>query len=236
MNVTAIASRASATAVAGVAGFSSYSHIVEVARRAGEHPAVAAVLPLSIDGLIIVGTMGMVADKRVGLRPRLSARVALGVGVVATLAANIASAQPNWTARLVAAVPAVAFLITVEVLARVGRKADTTAPDTSPVALEAGPVGPEAESRQEPVNAQVTPPVAPDLPVAPEPFPASPEPAGNPTVLTGLPNAVRVAEAHRHNPTATNRQLSELLSVSVKTVERYRPARSANGNVPQLTH
>lgn len=230
MNVIDFASRASAAAVAGVAGFSSYSHIVEVARRAGEHPAVAAVLPLSIDGLIVAGTMAMVADKRADLKPRLSARVALAVGVVATLAANIASAQPTLTARLVAAVPAMAFLITVEVLARVGRKTDTEKPtDTQTVASAAAPTAP----RQEPVNSQVKLPVSPAAgPVFDHLLPIGPE---RPVSLTA--NAARVIEAHRQDPTATNGQLAERLSVSVKTVERYRPARAAlaaNGHVPHL--
>lgn len=122
MNWVKIASRTGAAAAAGVAGFASYQHIVKVAHGFGESFEVAAVLPLSIDGLIVVGTMAMIEDKRAGRRPRLSARVALGFGVVATLASNIASAQPSLGARLMAAVPAISFLIAVEVLARTGKR------------------------------------------------------------------------------------------------------------------
>src|SRR5690606_18205896 len=60
-------------------------------------------------------------DRRAGRLPRQSARFALGFGIVATLAANVASAEPTWTARMVAAVPAVSFLLAVEVLIRVGK-------------------------------------------------------------------------------------------------------------------
>lgn len=121
MTLTTFSSRAAAALVAAVAGFSSYQHIVKVATTAGEHRTVALVLPLAIDGLIVVGTMAMLEDQRAGRVPRWSARVALAFGIVATLAANVASAQPTWTARAVAAVPAISFLIAVEVLARRGR-------------------------------------------------------------------------------------------------------------------
>lgn len=115
------ASRAGSLAVAGVAGYASYRHITHVATMAGEASEVAIVYPLAIDGLIVVGTMAMLADKADGRSPRLSARVALGLGIIATLAANIASAQPTVLGRCVAAVPAIAFLAAVEVLARRGK-------------------------------------------------------------------------------------------------------------------
>jgi hypothetical protein len=51
----------------------------------------------------------------------MSARVAVIVGVVATLAANVASAEPTATARLVAIAAPVSFLLSVEVLTRTGR-------------------------------------------------------------------------------------------------------------------
>lgn len=121
MTLTTFTSRAAAALVAAVAGFASYRHIYDVATDAGEHQGVAAVLPLAIDGLILVATLAMLDDKRQQRRPRTSARVALVFGILATLAANIASANPTVTARLVAAVPAVSFLLAVEVLARSGK-------------------------------------------------------------------------------------------------------------------
>lgn len=230
MNLVTLSSRVTTALVAGVAGFSSYRHIVEVAQRAGEHAAVAAVLPLSIDGLIVVGTMAMVEDKRAGRRPRLSARVALGVGVVATLAANIASAQPHLISRCVAAVPAIAFLITVEVLARTGRirDAELSTEVSAPVATPAAVVDPPAPIFQyarpisplpAPVDSLTTPPVQ-----ARKPQPSSRE---------------RVEKAHRRTPSATNEQLAERLNLSTKTVQRWRPKPDpepvkVNGNAPVL--
>jgi hypothetical protein len=123
VNLVKFGSRASAVIVAAVAGYSSWQHIVEVARDAGEDLSVAGVMPLSIDGLVVVASLAMIEDKRNGQIPRWSARVALVFGILATLGFNLASAEPTWTARAVAAVPAISFLLAVEVLSRTGKGA-----------------------------------------------------------------------------------------------------------------
>ncbi len=122
MNLTKFGSRASAVVVAAVAGYSSWQHIVEVARDAGERLSVAGVMPLSIDGLVVVASLAMIEDKRNDRVPRWSARVALVFGILATLGFNLASAEPTWKARAVAAVPAISFLLAVEVLSRTGKR------------------------------------------------------------------------------------------------------------------
>lgn len=117
----ALAARAAAALVAVVAGAASWEHIASVAMSAGERPWVAYSLPLAIDGLIVVGVAALLEDRRSGRVPRMIARVAVAVGVVMTLAANIASAEPTWSARAVAVTAPVAFLLSVEVLTRTGR-------------------------------------------------------------------------------------------------------------------
>src|SRR5690606_30555394 len=99
-------------------------------------------LPVGIDGLIIVGTLAMLEDKRQRRYPRLSARIALGFGIAATVGFNIASAEPSWSARAVAVVPAVSFLLAVEVLVRTGRPMpdDTGPAPTTPAAAAAAAV------------------------------------------------------------------------------------------------
>lgn len=121
MNVHTISARAAAAVVAAIAGAASWEHIASVAARAGERAWVAYSLPAAIDGLIVVGVAALLEDRRGGRVPRTSARVAVVVGVLATLAANIASAEPTWTARLVAVAAPVSFLLAVEVLTRTGR-------------------------------------------------------------------------------------------------------------------
>lgn len=237
MNPTTLTSRGAAAVVAVVAGYSSWNHIVEVARTAGEDSSVANVLPLSIDGLIVVGTMAMVADKRGGRSPRLSARVALGFGVVATLAANIASAQPTVTARLVAAVPAVAFLIAVEVLARAGR------PTAHPAPVEAEPPA-VVDTPAERITARRELPIIP-LAALHSATSAEAKPARK---ASRLSSEQRVIAAHRRTPTAKDAELAARLKISERTVQRYRrpllavdtssPAKPAdasiNGSVPDL--
>ena len=119
--MTKIGARLAAVIVAAVAGIISYGHIRSVALSVGESELAGALLPIGVDGLIVVATLAMLEDARADRRPRLSARFALGCGVAFTIAGNIASAEPTWLARAVAAVPAISFLVAVEVLARVGK-------------------------------------------------------------------------------------------------------------------
>jgi hypothetical protein len=92
-----------------------------VALGVGEHVTTAYVLPLSVDGLIVVSSIAMVDDRAAGRTPRRSAKIAFAVGIIASVAANVTAADPTWLARVVAGWPAVALLLTVEVLSRSGR-------------------------------------------------------------------------------------------------------------------
>lgn len=118
---TRLARNLSAAVVAGIAAWSSYRHMVHVALTVGEQADVAYVLPLSVDGLLVVASIAMVDDRRSGRTVRWSARVAFTIGVLASLAANVSAAQPTIGARIVAAWPALALLLTVELLSRSGK-------------------------------------------------------------------------------------------------------------------
>ncbi|WP_167454665.1 DUF2637 domain-containing protein [Micromonospora arborensis] len=224
MNITSVTSRLTTGLVALVAGYASFSHIFQVARQAGEQVSVAAVLPLSIDGLILVGTLAMLDDKRSGRKPRLSARLAVAFGIVATLAANVASAHPTWTARAVAAVPPVAFLIAVEVLSRRGKliHPEPVAP-VEPVTAE--PVAVEPEPTPEPVAAE------PAEPAKIQRVKRASEPSRKP-VPRSLTSADRIMSAHLAEPGATHARIAELAGVSLATVKRYRPTRSTGSASP----
>jgi len=137
---TRVAARGAAAVVAIVAGAASFEHIASVAIGAGERTWVGYSLPFAIDGLIVVGVAALLEDQRQDRRGRLSARLAVLVGVTATLAANVASAQPTWTARLVALAAPVSFLLAVEVLTRTGRKLST--PDDTTGRRPAAPANP----------------------------------------------------------------------------------------------
>ncbi|NJP32860.1 DUF2637 domain-containing protein [Micromonospora thermarum] len=118
MTPTRIARDVSTVAVAGIAAWSSWSHMVAVALRFGERPEVAYVLPLSVDGMLVVASAAMMEDQRAGRKVRWSARIAFAAGVAASVAANIAAAEPSLGARIVAAWPAVALLLVVAMLTR----------------------------------------------------------------------------------------------------------------------
>ncbi|WP_238015020.1 DUF2637 domain-containing protein [Dactylosporangium sp. AC04546] len=119
--LTRLAAAAGAAVVAGIAAWASWRHMVEVATTFGEDPLVAKWVPVSVDGMLVVASALMAGDKTNGRRPRISARVAFVVGVAASLAANIAAADPTIGARIVAGWPPLALFLVVEMLNRTER-------------------------------------------------------------------------------------------------------------------
>ena len=115
--------------VAVIAAVVSYSHMQQLAVRVGEAWR-SWLIPLSIDGLVIAASMVLVTARRTGLNGGFLAWAALGTGVTASLAANMADARPQVTAVLVAGWPAVAFAVTFELLLQQRRaeQHDTTPP------------------------------------------------------------------------------------------------------------
>lgn len=161
--------------VALVAAVVSYAHMREVAARAGEAWR-AYLLPLSVDGLMVAASMVLLTRRRAGQPGGALAWGALLAGVAASLAANVAAADPSATARLVAAWPAVAFAVAFELLLE-QRRPDASEPaqaQPQPVPTEPAPLHDGAAVEPEaPVVA--APPAAPVLPLrapAAEPSPA----------------------------------------------------------------
>jgi hypothetical protein len=132
--------------------------MVHVALTFGERPEVAYALPFSVDGMLVVASVVMVDDKRHNRRVRPVARIAFAAGVLASVAANIAAAHPSAGARIVAAWPAVALLLVVEMLARPPAAA---AADVPPVTAAQSPA-PAAETVAAATSAaNQVPPAAP---------------------------------------------------------------------------
>lgn len=136
MNLTRWARNLSATAVAGIAGYASYWHQVDVAMMAGERDELAHLLPLSVDGLLIVASVAMVDARAEGRKPSWKTKLGFAIGIAASIGANVMSAQPTLLGRGVAAWPALALLLVVEILSSRGRKLqDTDTPErATPVA------------------------------------------------------------------------------------------------------
>ncbi len=114
------ASTGAALLVAAIAAYASYSHMRHLALAYGQDQAVATLLPVSVDGMLVVATVAL-GD---GRRRRWSAWLAFWTGVTASVIANILAAEPSAIARCISAWPAVAFLLVVEVITR-GARAGT---------------------------------------------------------------------------------------------------------------
>jgi hypothetical protein len=111
-----VASLVGAVVVAGIAALASYAHMRGLALRYGQPVLIADLLPVSVDGMMVVATVAL-GD---GRDRRGSAWVAFWTGVVASVTANVVAAESSVIARCVSAWPAVAFVLVVEVLTRGG--------------------------------------------------------------------------------------------------------------------
>jgi hypothetical protein len=100
-------------------------------------------MPLSVDGLLVVTSIAMVDARQQGRHPHWMTRLGFAVGILASVGANVAAAQPTMLGRLVAAWPALALLLVVESLSRKGRLiADREQPSTTaqPAVMASVPV------------------------------------------------------------------------------------------------
>ena len=103
--------------VAAVAAVVSYEHASALVRAHGESGWTGRLIPLTVDGLIYASSMAMLDSARRGVRVSGLARWLLGLGIVATLAANIAHGLGHGIiGAAVAAWPAVALVGSYELL------------------------------------------------------------------------------------------------------------------------
>ncbi|MEV0220417.1 DUF2637 domain-containing protein [Streptomyces sp. NPDC050704] len=110
--------------MASVAAYASYVHQREFALQGGADAVSATLWPLSVDGLLLLATVGLLNSSRnVGRRARTVVWLAFLLGIAVSLAANVAAAPAlTWRPVLVAGWPPVALLLSVELL--VHRPAD----------------------------------------------------------------------------------------------------------------
>ncbi|MEV0220376.1 DUF2637 domain-containing protein [Streptomyces sp. NPDC050704] len=107
-----------ALVVAGVAAYVSYVHQRDFASQGGADAVTSALWPLSVDGLLLLATAGLLKPAEgCGRRSRYVVWVAFLLGIAVSLAANIAAAaELTWKPVLVAGWPPVALLLSVELL------------------------------------------------------------------------------------------------------------------------
>jgi uncharacterized protein DUF2637 len=109
---TAVVTAIPTAIVATVAGVVSYSHIVALALRVGQDASDAHLLPVSVDGLIVGGSVIILAGSPLGW-------LGVALGVAATLFANVEAGLPHGPLNAaVSAWPALAFSVASFLLER----------------------------------------------------------------------------------------------------------------------
>mgnify|MGYP001311056508 CR=1 FL=1 len=119
--------------VAAVAAVVSYEHAYALVRAHGETGWTAHLIPLTVDGLIWASSMVMLDSARRGVPVPPLARWLLGLGVAATLAANVAHGFGHGPiGAAVGAWPAVALVGSYELLMMIVRGTQQATGDVPP--------------------------------------------------------------------------------------------------------
>ena len=105
-----------------IAGTVSYLHMHMLVARHGQPGWVAALTPLSVDGMIVAASTTLLADSRSGRQGGVLPWALLVAGSVASLAANVAVAEPTLIGRVIAAWPSFALTASYELLTRQVRR------------------------------------------------------------------------------------------------------------------
>jgi hypothetical protein len=83
---------------------------------------LAALTPLSVDGMIVAASTTLLADSRAGERGGVLPWALLAAGSAASLAGNVAVTQPTLEGRVIAAWPSFALIDAYELLMRQVRR------------------------------------------------------------------------------------------------------------------
>lgn len=146
------------TMLALIAATVSYLHMHRLVELHGQPGWVAALTPFSVDGMIVAASTTLLADSRSGGRSGLLPWALLVIGSVASLAANVAVAEPTATGRVIAAWPSFALIGAYEMLMRQVRRNATRVRQREPNREDAasgrsagapsvGPLGRELQRR-----------------------------------------------------------------------------------------
>ncbi len=120
--------------LAGIAGAISYSHMRQLAAAHGQVGWHARAFPLSVDGVEVVASLVLLADRRARRPSGWLPWAALTIGTGASLAANIATADHGTISRIIAGWPAIALLIAVKLLSSIlEHRATANDPAEAPV-------------------------------------------------------------------------------------------------------
>ena len=134
-----VSTAAAVVGVAGIAAYVSYWHAAEVVRAHGESGVTARLEPATIDGLVYASSMVILYAARHRLPVPGLARWLLALGIMATLAANVAHGWSHGpVGAAVAAWPAASLVGSYELLLWLIRTAADDAAVREPYADQAG--------------------------------------------------------------------------------------------------
>ena len=123
MNATRTAGLVAGAVVALVAFAASYTHMRQLAAEHGQG-WLSWLIPLSVDGLLMVASLVIVTARRDRAGEPWLAWLALAVGVVASLAANVAAAGLELVSGMGSECAPVGFAVTFELVLRLVRAHD----------------------------------------------------------------------------------------------------------------
>jgi hypothetical protein len=138
------------TVLAVIAGAGSFTHIRDTAAQHGQGGPMSWAVAVCVDLTCVMAARERQRDKQAGITARRMSwpTVVLAGGVLLSLAANLAQAQPTAWGRIVAAVPPAAFLVAVSMIER------RAARRSRPAAGQDGAAGePSAQGRPSPLQA-----------------------------------------------------------------------------------
>lgn len=148
--------------LAVIAAVVSYSHMYELALRHGEPEWRAALFPLSVDGMIVGASMTLLSDARNGRKGGLLPWTLLIIGSGASLAANVAVADPTMWSRIIHAWPSFALIGAYELLMREFRTAAKSVRSADAARTQSGSDQPRADA-EEPEDSSVEQQKSPHL-------------------------------------------------------------------------
>ncbi|WP_289007867.1 DUF2637 domain-containing protein [uncultured Thermomonospora sp.] len=230
--ITALAAVA-VVAIAVVAAIVSYRHALTVARDHGETGATAYMTPITIDGLVVVASMVMLDAARRRQHPPGLAWCALAMGIGATLAVNILyGVQHGLVGAVIAAWPAVALTIAVELLMGMIRRRAVPAPAPVPVPVAEGGAAPATAPATAAAGGETGPATAPAIAEEQPKEEAATAPATAPATAAagGETGPEEVAATGEETETGAVRPLPELIAAAR---ERYAPLLAA-GRLPSV--
>jgi hypothetical protein len=213
--VTAVAVDSGPVAVlAGIAGAGSFTHIRDTANEHGQHGPMAWAIAVCIDLTCVMAARERQRDKRTARPTRRVSwpSLVLAGGVLLSLAANLAQAEPSIWGWLTSATPCGAFLVAVSMLER---RSSGRRPAPSPVVLTS-PVPPSFGHPQDETTGEQDEPVedAPrqgELVSVPDRPPSSSTPADS---LVAYARRVATEHETRHGRPITRDALRSRLGVS----------------------